>query len=226
MTTAERGQCVIIMDCVVGDEKTVTTAESGQCIIINGDVKIPTYKPHTNHKKPSVSSHTFTPTTIFDYSQSSCRSPLTDLGHISSVTYVCHPLWFVCGHKKGILMSPLMDCVMGDEETVTTAESGQCVIIMSVVGLCGKKTMNTAESGQCVIIMDCVMEDEETVTTAGSSQCVIIIDCVVGDEKSVTTAESGQCVIIIDCVVGDEKTVTTAKSGQSVIIMDCVVRRL
>ena len=32
---------------------------------------------------------------------------LTDLGHISSVTYVCHPLWFVCGHRKGILTSPL-----------------------------------------------------------------------------------------------------------------------
>ena len=29
-----RGQCVIIMDCVMGDEKTVTTAESGQCVII------------------------------------------------------------------------------------------------------------------------------------------------------------------------------------------------
>ena len=34
VTTAESGQCVIIMDCVVGDEKTVTTAESGQCVII------------------------------------------------------------------------------------------------------------------------------------------------------------------------------------------------
>ena len=34
MTTAESGQCVIIMDCVVEDEKTVTTAESSQCVII------------------------------------------------------------------------------------------------------------------------------------------------------------------------------------------------
>ena len=34
VTTAESGQCVIIMDCVVGDGKTVTTAESGQCVII------------------------------------------------------------------------------------------------------------------------------------------------------------------------------------------------
>ena len=34
VTTAESGQCVIIMDCVVGDEKTVTTDESGQCVII------------------------------------------------------------------------------------------------------------------------------------------------------------------------------------------------
>ena len=58
---------------------------------------------HTKHKKPSVSSHTLAPTTICDLSHSVCRSPLTDLGHISSVTYVCHPLWFVCGHRKGIL---------------------------------------------------------------------------------------------------------------------------
>ena len=72
-----------------------------------GDVKIPTYKPRTNHKKPSVSSHTLAPTTICDLSHSVCRSPLADLGHISSVTNVCHPLWFVCGHRKGILMSPL-----------------------------------------------------------------------------------------------------------------------
>ena len=75
---------------------------------IRGDVKIPTYKPHTNHKKPSVSSHTLAPTTICDLSHSVCRSPLTDLGHICSVTYVCHPLWFVCGHRKGILTFPLI----------------------------------------------------------------------------------------------------------------------
>ena len=73
-----------------------------------GDVKIPTYKPHTNHKKPSVSSHTLATTTICGLSHSVCGSPLIDLGHISSVTYVCHPLWFVCGHRKGILTSPLM----------------------------------------------------------------------------------------------------------------------
>ena len=72
-----------------------------------GDVKIPTYKPHTNHKRSSVSSHILAQTTICDLSHSVCRSPLTDLGHISSVTYVCHPLWFVCGHRKGILTSPL-----------------------------------------------------------------------------------------------------------------------
>ena len=72
---------------------------------LRGDVQIPTYKPHTNHKKPSVSSHTLAPTTICDLSYSICGSPLADLGHISSVTYVCHPLWFVCGHRKGILMS-------------------------------------------------------------------------------------------------------------------------
>ena len=74
---------------------------------LRGGVKIPTYKPHTNHKKPSVSSHTLAPTTICDLSHSVCGSPLTDLGHISSVTYVCHPLWFVCGHRTTILMSPL-----------------------------------------------------------------------------------------------------------------------
>ena len=72
-----------------------------------GDIKIPTYKPRTNHKRSSVSSHTLAPTTICDLSHSVCGSPLTDLGHISSVTYVCHHLWFVCGHKKGILTSPL-----------------------------------------------------------------------------------------------------------------------
>ena len=54
-----------------------------------------------------MSSHTLAPTTICDLSHSVCGSPLTDLGHISSVTYVCHPLWFVCGHRNGILTSPL-----------------------------------------------------------------------------------------------------------------------
>ena len=52
-------------------------------------------------------SHTLAPTIICDLPHSLCWSPLTDLGHISSVTYVCHPLWFVCGHRKGILTSPL-----------------------------------------------------------------------------------------------------------------------
>ena len=84
----------------------VTTPLEAQ---VRGDVKIPTCKPHTNHKKPSVSSHTLAPTTICDLSHSVCRSPLTDLSHRSSVTYVCHPLWFVCGHRKGILMSPLRE---------------------------------------------------------------------------------------------------------------------
>ena len=54
-----------------------------------------------------MSSHTLAPTTICDLSHSLCWRPLTDLGQISSVTYFCHPLWFVCGHRKGILMSPL-----------------------------------------------------------------------------------------------------------------------
>ena len=71
--------------------------------------------PDTNHKKPSVSLHTLAPTTIWDLSHSVCGSPQTDLGHISSVTYVCHPLWFVCGHRKGILMSPLnTKCFIGN----------------------------------------------------------------------------------------------------------------
>ena len=74
---------------------------------VRGDVKIPKYKPHTNHRRSSVRSHTLTPTIICDLSNSLCWSPLTDLGHISSVTYICHPLWFVCGHRKGILTSPL-----------------------------------------------------------------------------------------------------------------------
>ena len=75
---------------------------------LKGDVKIPTYKPHTNHKKQSVSSHTLAPTTICDLSHSVCGGPLTDLGHISSVTYICHPLWFVCSHRKGFLTSSIM----------------------------------------------------------------------------------------------------------------------
>ena len=74
---------------------------------LRGDVRIHTYKPHTNHKKPSVRSHTLASTTTCDLSHSVCGSPLTDLGDISSVTYVCHPLWFVGGHRKGILTSPL-----------------------------------------------------------------------------------------------------------------------
>ena len=74
---------------------------------VREDVKIHTYKPHTNHKRSSTRSHTLDPTTICDFSHSLCWSPLTDLGHMNSVTYVCHPLWFVCGHRKGILKSPL-----------------------------------------------------------------------------------------------------------------------
>ena len=35
-----------------------------------------------------MSSHTLAPTNICDVSHSVCRSPLTDLGHISSVTFV------------------------------------------------------------------------------------------------------------------------------------------
>ena len=66
--------------------------------------------PHTNHKKLSVSLHTLAPTNICDLSHSECWGLLTDLGHINSVTYVCHPLWFVCGHRKGILTSPLIVC--------------------------------------------------------------------------------------------------------------------
>ena len=79
---------------------------------IREDVKIPTYKPHTNHKRSSVRSHTLAPTSICDLSHSLCWRPPTDLGHISSVTYVCHPLWFVCGHRKGILTSPLRNYVI------------------------------------------------------------------------------------------------------------------
>ena len=70
---------------------------------VRKDVKIPTYKPHTNHKRSS----TLAITSICDLSRSLCWRPLTDLGHISSVTYVCHPLWFVGGHRKVILTSPL-----------------------------------------------------------------------------------------------------------------------
>ena len=81
-------------------------------LTIRGDVKIPAYKPHTNHKRSSVRSHTLAPTSICDLSHSLCWIPLTDLGHIGSVTYVCHPLWFVCGHRKGILTSPLNVCVL------------------------------------------------------------------------------------------------------------------
>ena len=77
---------------------------------VRGDIKIPTCKPHTNHKKPYASSHTLAPTTICDLSHSVCGSPLPDLGHISSVTYVCHHLWFVCGHRKKIMTSPLKGC--------------------------------------------------------------------------------------------------------------------
>ena len=77
-----------------------------QYLAVRDDIKMPTYKPYTNHKRSSVRSHTLTPTTICDFSHSLCWSPLTDLGHINSVTYVCHPLWFVCGHRKGILTSP------------------------------------------------------------------------------------------------------------------------
>ena len=75
--------------------------------MLREDVKIPIYKPHTNPKRSSVRSHTLAPTSMCDLSHSFCWRPLTDLGHISTVSYVCHPLWFVCGHRKGILTSPL-----------------------------------------------------------------------------------------------------------------------
>ena len=84
---------------------------------IREDVKIPTYKPHTNHKRSSVRSHTLAPTIICDLSHSLCWSQLTDLGHINSVIYVCHPLWSVCGHRKGILTSPLS--VSTDRQTLS-----------------------------------------------------------------------------------------------------------
>ena len=86
---------------------TVSTASNMISPVVGDDVKIPTYKPHINHKRSSVRSHTLPSTSICDLSHSLCWSPLTDLGHISSVTYVCHPLMFVCGHRKGILTSPL-----------------------------------------------------------------------------------------------------------------------
>ena len=88
-------------------------------IDIRGDVKILTFKPDINHKRSSVRSHTLAPTSICDLSHSLCWSPLTDLGHISSVTYACHPLWFVCGHRKGILTSPLRSTYFGEKDFCT-----------------------------------------------------------------------------------------------------------
>ena len=85
---------------------------------VREDVKIPTYKPHTNHKRSSVRSHTLAPASICDLPHSLCWSPLTDLGHISSVTYVCHPLWFVCGHRKEILTSPQYPYVIGNHNII------------------------------------------------------------------------------------------------------------
>ena len=72
-------------------------------IFLRENVKIPTYKPHTNHKRSSVSSHTLAPTTICDFSHSLCGSPLTDLGHINS---------HKCGHRKGIWTAPLILIVL------------------------------------------------------------------------------------------------------------------
>ena len=78
------------------------------CMLLRGDVNIPTYKP----QKAICELTYFSPNQhICDLSHSVRGSPLTDLGNISSVTYVCHPLWFVCGHRKRILTSPLtVDC--------------------------------------------------------------------------------------------------------------------
>ena len=94
---------------------------------IREDVKISTYKPHTNHKRSSVRSHTLAPTTICDLSHSVCWSPLTDLGHINSVTYVCHPLWFVCGHRKGILTSPLIVVAVSARRQLDSNYAWMCV---------------------------------------------------------------------------------------------------
>ena len=94
---------------------------------LRGDVEIATYKPHTNHKRSSVRSHTLAPTTIYDLSHSLCWRQLTDLGHISSVTYVCHPLWFVCGHRKRILTSPLRRSKNEDPQVCQTSISCHCL---------------------------------------------------------------------------------------------------
>ena len=81
-------------------EKVCKSCRETPYLSLREDVKIPTSKPHTNHKRSSVRSHTLAPTTICDLSHSLCWRPLTDLGHINSVTNVCHPLWFVCGHRE------------------------------------------------------------------------------------------------------------------------------
>ena len=98
-------ECSIIISDYVGQE-VICTNQEPQHRNLGKMSKF----PHTNHKRSSVRSHTLAPTSICGLSHSVCGSPLTDLGHINSVTYVCHPLWVVCGHRKGILMSPLMSC--------------------------------------------------------------------------------------------------------------------
>ena len=74
------------------------------------DVKIPTYKPHRNHKRSSVSSHTLAPTSICDLSHSLCWRPLTDLGHLRLSSFVVC-LWSQKGNfdvspKKGAVAQP------------------------------------------------------------------------------------------------------------------------
>ena len=63
---------------------------------------------------------------------------MTDLGHISSVTYVCHPLWFVCGHRKGILMSRL---------TIVTHFKEMTGVFRHVVGGAVPPTRRAEKSG-------------------------------------------------------------------------------
>ena len=79
-------------------------------VIFREDIKILTYKPHTNHKRSSVRSHTLAPTSIWDlshsvYGESTDRSGSHQLSHLRLSSFVVC-LWSA---KWNFDVSPYID---------------------------------------------------------------------------------------------------------------------
>ena len=84
-------------------------------VCMREDVKIPTYKPHTNHKRSSVRSHTLAPSSRCDLSllEATDRSGSHKLSHLRLSSFVVC-LWSQKGNfdvspKKGCLTLKLVE---------------------------------------------------------------------------------------------------------------------